>query len=52
MTAPCRIRSSLRVEISRELFAANHQVVFIAHLRADVVAERNAHFTKLTGIRG
>lgn len=44
------IRSSLRIEVSRELFAANHQLAFVAHLRADVAAERNAHFTKLTGV--
>ena len=44
------VRSELRIEVTRDLFAANHQYAFVAHLRADVAAERDAHFTKLTGI--
>lgn len=46
------IRSELRIEISREVFAANHQYLFVAHLRADIAAERDAHFTTLAGVTG
>lgn len=44
------IRSAIRIEVSREVFAANHQYAFVAHLRADIAAEHNAAFTKLEGV--
>lgn len=46
------IRSQIQIEVSRELFSGFHQAAFIAHLRADIAAERAAHFTVLSGITG
>lgn len=44
------IRSSLRVEILRELYAGNHQYGFVAHLRADVAVEHPESFAVLSGV--
>jgi len=44
------VRSALRVEILRELYAANYQYAFIAHLRADVAVEHAESFCILSGI--
>ncbi|MFD1941309.1 phage major capsid protein [Paradevosia shaoguanensis] len=44
------LRSEIRIEILRERFADNLQYGFLAHLRADVAAEHEAAFTKLSAI--
>lgn len=44
------VRSAIRVEILRERYADVHQYAFVAHLRADVAAEHEAAFTKITGV--
>lgn len=44
------MRSNIRIEILKELYAANHQYAFVAHLRADVAAENEAAFTVMDGI--
>lgn len=44
------VRSSIRIEVSRELFSENLQVGFLAHARIDIAAEHNAAFTKLEGV--
>lgn len=44
------VRSEIRIEILRERYADNLQYGFLAHLRADVAAEHEAAFTKLSGI--
>lgn len=44
------VRTSLRVEILKELFAGNHQYGFIAHLRADIAVEHPESFSMLVGI--
>jgi HK97 family phage major capsid protein len=44
------IRSALRVEVLRELYAGNHQYGFVAHLRADVAVEHPESFSQITGI--
>ena len=44
------VRSSLRVEILRELYAGNHQYGFIAHLRADIAVEHPESFAVLSGV--
>lgn len=44
------IRQELRIEVLRELFAANHQYAFVAHLRADIAVAHPESFCKLTGI--
>jgi HK97 family phage major capsid protein len=45
------MRSALRIEILREAFATNHQVAFVAHMRADVAVTQPKAFTVITGIR-
>lgn len=45
------IRSEVRIEILRETFADRLQYGFLAHLRADVVLEHRAAFSKITGIQ-
>jgi HK97 family phage major capsid protein len=44
------IRSALRVEVLRELFASNYQFAFLAHLRADVQLAHVESFATLRGI--
>lgn len=44
------IRQDMRIDVVRELFAANHQYAFIAHLRADVALAHPESFCKLIGI--
>ena len=44
------IRTELRIEVLRELFAVNHQYGFVAHLRADIGLQHPQSFCKLTGI--
>lgn len=44
------IRSELQIEVLREAFATKHQYAFVAHLRADIAAEHEAAFTKLSGL--
>ncbi|GAB5460888.1 phage major capsid protein [Hoeflea alexandrii] len=44
------IRHQIQIEVMRELFAANGQIAFIAHLRADVAATHENAFSKITGI--
>jgi HK97 family phage major capsid protein len=44
------VRSSLRIEVLRELFAENHQYGFVAHLRADVAVAQPGAFAKIVGI--
>jgi HK97 family phage major capsid protein len=44
------IRSQIRIEVLKERYADRHQFGFVAHLRADVVAENDANFTVLDGI--
>ena len=45
------IRSGLRIEMNPSLFAGNHQMGFIAHMRADVAVTQPKAFTVITGIR-
>lgn len=44
------IRTELRIEVLRELFAANHQYAFVAHLRFDVQLAHPESFAVLRGI--
>jgi len=44
------IRQELRIEVLRELYAANHQYAFVAHLRADIAVAHPESFCKLIGI--
>lgn len=44
------IRSELRIEILRELYAATHQYAFVAHLRMDVQLARPKAFSILKGV--
>lgn len=44
------IRTGLRIEVLRELFAVNHQYGFVAHMRADIGLQHAQSFCKLTGI--
>jgi HK97 family phage major capsid protein len=44
------IRTELRIEVLRELFAVNHQYGFVAHMRADIGLQHPQSFCKLTGI--
>lgn len=44
------VRSHLRIELLRELFAENHQYAFVAHLRADVQLAHPESFAVLKGI--
>ncbi len=44
------IRTQLRIELLRELYAANHQYAFVAHLRADVQLAQPPALAKLIGI--
>lgn len=44
------IRTELRIEVLRELFAVNHQYGFVAHMRCDIGLQHPQSFCKLTGI--
>lgn len=44
------VRAALRIELLRELYAANHQYAFVAHLRADVQLAQPPALAKLIGI--
>jgi HK97 family phage major capsid protein len=44
------IRTELRIEVLRELFAVNHQYGYVAHMRADIGLAHPQSFVKLTGI--
>ena len=44
------IRTDLRIEVLRELFAVNHQYGFVAHMRADIGLQHPESFVKMTGI--
>ncbi len=44
------IRTQLRIEVLRELYAANLQYGFLAHLRADIGLEHPESFAMVTGI--
>ncbi|MCE7902131.1 MAG: phage major capsid protein [Gammaproteobacteria bacterium PRO9] len=44
------MRSELRIEVLRELYAGNHQYGFVAHLRADVQVTHAQSFGRLVGI--
>ena len=45
------VRTSLKIEIFREIFAENYQYAFGAVLRADAVAEHDKAFTVLKGVK-
>lgn len=44
------VRTELRIELLRELFAENHQYAFVAHMRADVQLVTPESFAVLKGI--
>lgn len=44
------VRSEMRIEILRELYAGTHEYGFVCHLRADVAVAHPAAFCKLVGI--
>ena len=44
------LRSTMRIEILRELYAEPMEFGFIAHLRADVAIAQPKAFTKIVGI--
>lgn len=44
------MRTSLRIEVLRELYAGTHEYGFVAHLRADVQVSHAEAFAKLHGI--
>jgi len=44
------IRTSLRIEILRELYAENMQYAFLVHLRADIAVEHPESFCKVTNL--
>jgi len=46
------LRSDIRVEIVRELFAGNHQLGFIAHMRGDIAVSHPAAFHATTAVQG
>ena len=46
------IRTQLRIEVLRELFAGNLQYGFFAHLRADIGVEHPQSFCKITNLTG
>lgn len=46
------MREEIRVEILRERYADNHQVAFIAHMRADIAVQHAAAFHVVTGVQG
>ena len=45
------MRTQIRVEVARELFAANHQTALIAHCRFDVQLAHPAAFYSITGVQ-
>jgi HK97 family phage major capsid protein len=46
------IRTSLRIEVLRELFAENMQYGFLCHLRADIGVEHPESFCKISNLTG
>ena len=44
------IRTDLRIQLLRELYAATGQYAFLCHLRADVAVEHPQAFTKIIGV--
>ena len=44
------IRTDLRIQLLRELYAATGQYAFLCHLRADVAVEHPAAFCKIIGV--
>lgn len=44
------IRSSLRIELLRELYAGTNQYAFVAHLRADIQVAKPGALAKLIGV--
>ncbi len=46
------IRTSLRIEVLRELFSENLQYGFLCHLRADIGVEHPESFCKITNLAG
>lgn len=46
------MREDIRIEILRERYADNHQVAFIAHMRADIAVQHAAAFHVITGVQG
>lgn len=45
------IRTTIQVELLKEVFAGTLQYAFIAHLRADIACEQEAAFTKISGVK-
>jgi HK97 family phage major capsid protein len=45
------MRTQIRVEVARELFAANHQTALIAYCRFDVQLAHPAAFYSITGVQ-
>jgi HK97 family phage major capsid protein len=46
------VRSDIRVEIVRELFAGDHQLAFIAHMRGDIAVSHAEAFHTTTAVQG
>lgn len=46
------MRQEIRIEILKERYADNHQVAFVAHLRADIAVQHAAAFHVITGVQG
>ena len=44
------VRQEVRIEVGRDLYAANNQYAFVAHLRADIAVAHPESFCKLIGI--
>ena len=44
------IRTDLRIQLLRELYAATGQYAFLCHLRADVAVEHPQSFCKIIGV--
>jgi HK97 family phage major capsid protein len=45
------MRENVSIQIADQLFAANGQVAFIGHVRADVIVTRPSVFSVITGVR-
>lgn len=46
------MRQEIRIEILKERYADNHQVAFVAHIRADIAVQHAAAFHVITGVQG
>ncbi len=44
------VRTAITITVLRERYADNYQYGFLAAMRADIAAEQEAAFTKLTGV--